>query len=532
MNKLLNRFQRLRDEHGFTLVYVMMFMLVGSAFAVAAWGSVNSDTRQTKSDKDSKTAYAAAESGLNWYLYRLNQDNGVWTDCDSPATLPDGSANPVNQPWNGVGTDPRRWRTMPGNGNASYTIELVPQSGTQCIPDSGAEASMLDSSGALTIRATGRVGNTKRTVVAQLKRSGFLDFLYFTDFETLDPIVYSIKGPANKANANCRVYRRAGRSSLCDDIVFANNDVIKGPFHTNDNFLACGSPTFGRNANDNVEVSDPAGFSAGCGGTATPNFLGTYTKGTPTLQMPPTNASIKDVALPAYRFSGKTRIQLNSSGTMNVWNAAAGLSNTSMAYPTNGVIYVDGTCSNVYDIVQDYNDPSCNGDVYVKGTYNKSLTIAAKRDVIAVGNIVKQGNVVLGLIGDGFVRVYHPVTPYPRTTQGSCTNNSGTTGSAANVWNIPGPTNVSIDAAIMSVQHSFIVDNYYCGAPLGTLTINGAIAQSLRGPVGTGGTTIATGYVKNYNYDDRFKVVNPPYFLDPVNSAWRLVRFNEQIPAT
>jgi hypothetical protein len=91
---------------------------------------------------------------------------------------------------------------------------------------------------------------------------------------------------------------------------------------------------------------------------------------------------------------------------------------------------------------------------------------------------------------------------------------------------------VRIDAAVMSVEHSFIVDNYYCGGTLGTLTVNGAIAQRLRGPVGTGGTTISTGYIKDYNYDDRFRVVNPPYFLDPVNSAWRLVRFNEQIPAS
>ena len=42
-----------------------------------------------------------------------------------------------------------------------------------------------------------------------------------------------------------------------------------------------------------------------------------------------------------------------------------------------------------------------------------------------------------------------------------------------------------IDAAILSLQHSFIVDNYNCGARLGTLTVNGAIAQKYRGPVGT-----------------------------------------------
>ena len=43
----------------------------------------------------------------------------------------------------------------------------------------------------------------------------------------------------------------------------------------------------------------------------------------------------------------------------------------------------------------------------------------------------------------------------------------------------------TIDAAILAINHSFIVDNYDCGSPLGTLTVNGAIAQKYRGAVGT-----------------------------------------------
>jgi len=124
---------------------------------------------------------------------------------------------------------------------------------------------------------------------------------------------------------------------------------------------------------------------------------------------------------------------------------------------------------------------------------------------------------MVGLIADGFVRVYHPV--------------SGTCGDTASGPYGPSIGSIEIDAAIMSVQHSFIVDNYNCGSPRGTLTVKGAIAQSFRGPVGTGGASIATGYVKNYNYDDRFRVANPPFFLDPVQSSWRKIRFTEQTPA-
>ena len=46
------------------------------------------------------------------------------------------------------------------------------------------------------------------------------------------------------------------------------------------------------------------------------------------------------------------------------------------------------------------------------------------------------------------------------------------------------PTNMIVDAAILSTKHSWIVDNYLCGAGLGTLTVWGSVAEFWRGPVG------------------------------------------------
>ena len=82
--------------------------------------------------------------------------------------------------------------------------------------------------------------------------------------------------------------------------------------------------------------------------------------------------------------------------------------------------------------------------------------------------------------------------------------------------------NPVIDAAILSTAHSFIVDNYACGKHLGELTVWGAIAQFWRGPVGTGSNS--TGYTKNYNYDERFKYLQPPDFLTPSSSQLKLDR--------
>ena len=49
--------------------------------------------------------------------------------------------------------------------------------------------------------------------------------------------------------------------------------------------------------------------------------------------------------------------------------------------------------------------------------------------------------------------------------------------------------------------------------------------QKFRGPVGTGsGGTISTGFLKDYWYDDRLRYRSPPYFLNPLKSAWEVIQ--------
>ena len=92
-------------------------------------------------------------------------------------------------------------------------------------------------------------------------------------------------------------------------------------------------------------------------------------------------------------------------------------------------------------------------------------------------------------------------------------------------------SSLRIDAAVLALNHSFIVDNFDCGAPIGGsppsggLVVNGVIAQLFRGTVGTtsGGSSV-TGYLKNYTYDDRLAVQQPPYLFDLASASWRVVR--------
>lgn len=519
-------------EQGFTTVIVMGTLLIVTATAFVAYDSVQSDIAPARSDQDRKEAYAAAEAGVNEYLFHLSQDNAYWSHCTS---VPQPA--PVNQPWNGSGADPRQWRTLPGS-TWRYTIELLPVNGYSQCTLAAPDKSMIDASTrTIRIRVTGRARGNTRSIVAVFKRRGFLDYVYYTDYETLDPAWYVrvVNGAPTSpdltawASANCATYYRQGRASKsytgtwfdalnvghpfttsCTEIQFVATDKVQGPFHTNDEIFACPGATFGRNSQDQIEVSAPSPGWRTCGGSGSPNWTGTLRTSSPLLTAPPSDSLLKTIVAPAYRFTGKTTIVLNGANmTVN---------GVSMALPSNGVIYVqNGLCGQGYIPYAPYTNAVGCGDVWLKGTYSSSLTIASEKDIIINGNVTHTNDALLGLIADNFVRVYHPTTG----TGASCVNSVGTM------------NNVTIDAAILSLQHSFTVDNYFCGTALSNLTVNGVIAQKFRGPVGTSsGGGVVTGYAKAYTYDDRLSFRSPPSFLDPVQSAWRINRQTEQVPAT
>jgi type II secretory pathway pseudopilin PulG len=523
---------RLRSQSGFTTVTLMGVLAVGGLLVAATFSAVDPDIGLSRQDQDSKQAYGAAEAGLQWYLNGLAKDNNYYVKCTAVPAPSTTETAPVNQRWSGLGPDTRKWRRLPGE-RAEYTVELLPAPGfTGCVE--GNQYSMVDPSGNMRVRVTGRSRNEYRTVLATLRRRNFIDFIYFTHFETLDPAAYS--NPAS-AEFNCGRFRdsRAGRG--CDEIRFVDADDIRGPMHTNDNALICGSPTFGRTRRDAIEINGPKPFvkDAGCGGNA--DVKGTLVHPAGTLGMPPSNGALRTIADISYRFTGMTLIELSGSqmlvrnkarfgnldindsdqdgdGTLKlVGNAVA------MPLPPNGVLYASNAlagCTAGYDRDQDYRSlPIGCGDIWLKGSHLQDLTIAADNDIVIHGPVTRGNDgLLLGLIANNFVRVYHPVSS-------DCDDDlTGTL------------ENLKIQAAILALQHSFLVDNWRCGDDLGDLTVDGAIAQKYRGPVGTGsGGNVSTGYSKDYIYNDRLRYREPPYFLDPEQAAWRIARQSEQARA-
>lgn len=545
--------RRLADESGMTMVVVMGVLLVATLFSVAALAAADGDIGQSRADIDRKQAYAAAEAGINDYMSRLNQDSNYWTNCTNVA-----APAPVNQRFVRTSTaqaDPRKWRKLPNSVEADYTIELIPANGTSACDPSNPAGTMIDTNtGSFSIRATGRSSPqgtgtpVYRSVTAKFRRKGFLDFLYFTDLETSDPEFFRANATQySAALTECIKYERNGRPSgyPCSDITFIGGDVVRGPLHTNDRLLIAGSPVFGRNTNDEIETvakdgrPNPEGPAWEPNGAGTPNFVGKFVSGAPKMELPPTNAQLQQLA--SWVFTGDTQLKFSGGNvTITTYEQTSPynpiVETRSLTDPGfNGVIYVKaGTCGapgtrqNPYpagisgdDPVKDATNVGC-ANLWVSGQYSRSMTLASAGDVIVEADedtgsgtggkgIRRNGDVIMGLIADNFIRTYHP-----------CNSSSG---------NLPGTENdIQIDAALLSLNHSFTVDNYGCGARLGTLTVNGAIAQKFRGPVGQFGST-PHGYTKNYNYDDRLLYRSPPYFLDPVQSAWRTVSYTEESKA-
>ena len=517
------RLARLREERGFTMLVVIGVLFVSGLLMTAAFTAAEGDVHLTKNDTNAKKAYYAAQAGVSEYAFHLNADFNYWTYCTSGAAASNKALNLAGSTTNKA--------VVPGSSEEEYAIQLLPAS-TAPSTDKKCDTAnpvgtMIQSGGAnggtFRIESTGYSGKEKRTILATFAHTSFLNFLYYTQYETLDPATYEPAKPECEAFHTEREKLGVG----CVNIQFVNGDVVNGPIHTEDTVSICSTPTFGRGPEDRIEFQRGT-IAGGSGCTDNPTYLGTLIpeEEVPQIEPPPSNTALKATA--GLKYTGKTIIVLEGT-SMKVTNK--GSTNT-VAYPSNGVIYVSNeTCGTSY---KPYNpsytaDTGC-GNVYVKGNYETSLTIGAENDIVINGNLKPpveasgepSTNAVLGLIANNFVRVYHPVGS---GTDSAKECKAANRNAAEDPLGWGSQSNIEIYAAILAVNHSFIVDNFSCGAPLGKLTLHGAVAQVFRGTVGThSGETVVSGYNKNYSYDERLEVESPPYFLNPITASWAVKR--------
>jgi hypothetical protein len=587
-------------EEGVALIMVLGVIGVMSLVIFTAVYLTVGTLNKSDNDQDWNAALAAAFGGLEEYQNRLAEEPG-YVQYGNPASG-FSSTSTVHLPtttnlafglgatgtW-AVAHGPDLPDGSPGPDLFHYRYEV--------------DNSTYSATGNIRLRATGQVGAQTRSVVADVRQDGFIDYVYFTDYEYQDPT--SVSPAPSPACATVHNWEGSGRTSACR-IYFLTGDAVHGPLHSNDSLFICGGTTF----DSTITTSKPGGgYSGGSGATGCTTSTPTFTGGAPVfakaMPMPATNGELiketrtdisDEVPRPGCLYTGPTMITFLTNGKMTVkspWtkvvnisnalgtsgdNSAAGIARcgsvsdlksaagATIDVPENNVVYVqniplsgdngattadtqttltsqtkngvlmckkpDGTIigngstsANSYPYAQNVvgypvnggtsattEKPlvigtgatasyGCrNGDVFVSGTNaGGAITIAAQNYIYVTADLT-YGNVdtdMTGLVGQNAVWVYNPV------------NNNSTPSYMISAGDR------TVKAAILSVQHTFAVQNYTIG-DRGTLTVYGSIAQKFRGIVSSG----TNGYTKSYSYDPRFRHTAPPKFLSPVTTTY------------
>jgi hypothetical protein len=587
VNTIRRRLSAVDREGGFVLIMALGIGMVLLFLVVAATTFSVSDMTKTRTDEDSTGALAAAYAGVDEYESRLAGDSsyGQYGNPLSKFTIATGSsviapaATSANDAFDV--TKGGKWTYVSGSDKtASFRYEV--------------DNSHFASAGQLRLRVTGRVDNVTRSVIANLKGKGFIDFLYFTDYEIQDPaLTLNSSGVTTCPNPKHAWEQTTARVG-CQEITFNGGDKLDGPVHSNDVMHICSATFTGAVTSSNPKSpyykatigADTSGATgSSCGGQT---FSGGAPKYLSSMTIPPTNQNMQNetrtddaqnVPRPGCLYTGPTKITFTSDGYMTVLSPytkytqtgpnvapATGVTLENCGVPgpsglasatgqkipalASNLIYVQGVPGTATD--PNYTAPSVSpwptspypgcksnsgtlvgngigfpystgsvaagnlknesapstaygcrvGDVFVSGVVTGRVTIAAANYVYVTGNVT-YGNAttdMLGLVGGAAVWVWNPVS-----TAGTIMLTD---------------TDRTIDAAILSVNDTFTVQNYNVGPARGYLYVVGAIAQRYRGVVSQAG-----GYIKRYSYDSRFKATAPPKFLAPVSTTYGVTAY-------
>jgi len=132
-----------RNDLGFALPLVLLFGSFFIAVAVAVMSFAVGNIRQAKQQEVSTSALAAAEAGINYYLWHLSHD---------PEDYKDGTGQPDNPPYGPYVHD---YKDSQGNVIGKFTLYITP-------PSQGSNVVTVESEGEITGQPK------KRKVVAQL----------------------------------------------------------------------------------------------------------------------------------------------------------------------------------------------------------------------------------------------------------------------------------------------------------------------------------------------------------------------------
>ncbi|MBE7195616.1 MAG: hypothetical protein INR66_24460, partial [Gordonia polyisoprenivorans] len=224
-----------RDDRGVALAAVLVMGMVLTAMIATSVLMSTSGAVKSGSDRDAGNAMAAAFAGLAQYQSNITNNNNYWNYGRSTAfTGSSVFAGTNSDPAFGVSTSDA-WASVPNSGGTeSFRYEV--------------DNSVFAATGALRVRVTGRAGAVTKSIVATLKGTGFIDYLYFTDYESSNPDITGETQPGDSSQTCVSQHVTDpdyDATEACKQVQFISKDILRGPVRTNDKFLICGA-TFQR----------------------------------------------------------------------------------------------------------------------------------------------------------------------------------------------------------------------------------------------------------------------------------------------
>ncbi|WP_236120598.1 type IV pilus modification PilV family protein [Cellulomonas palmilytica] len=315
------------DEQGSTLVVVVGTMLILGMLAMTGLAYTISSQRFARYDQDYSAAMAAAQSGVEDFISRINRMDayGYTPDCSNPAWRGPMPSSSNSCGWN-PSTTPGWSPVEPGQTNPAAPHFHYAIDGSQ------------RAQGTYRLVVTGRVNDTFRTIDTTVGKGGSTDYVYYTDFESADPANVQAYGPGGTSVVACGSLgsgsasywhsspSRSGKG--CTEITFIGGDELDGEVFTNDTMLGTSyggkKPSFLKQVWTadrkcaNATASSSSWESNCMRSGSVGNFNGIKPKYHDPLYLPDNSAAF--ASTPGCHYYGSTRIVFNANGTMTVWN--------------------------------------------------------------------------------------------------------------------------------------------------------------------------------------------------------------------
>lgn len=554
---------RPRRPRAWALTATVTLMLTLATMVVAAVGALELERATARRSDATAAARVVGLGGADELWARLLEDPRLVDrlaagELDHPAVGTDG----------GAGFDHWRWARLEGGTPvACVTAAGAPDLTHDCYH---VDIDGVDATGGTGVRgAAGDVGFAVRSValtvttrtscsgrardcvyrafVVRLRERRYFDYLYFTQYNTLDPALYPAQTTTGynraAARANCADrYARPtgttpGRGPGCVSVAYqgesdvdGRRDVVVGPVYTADDWInTCGNPYFGGTVsvvggNGGLPHRPvPTDMDPGCA-ASDPEFAGDpgYVVGAARLTLPAATtaaATFHALAPPEYRLI-----------------AAEGATVTLTLRIVGNETFVDvaGTTNG-----QDRSGPAAlrlprSGVIYVGGAAGQPVHARISGEMVGKLSVYATGD--LTIAGDLRYGDFTPADP-DRTDSVL----GLTAGGAVVIAPAEAGTTRTVHAVLLSVERAVFTQGWdtptFAPGTAPRLAFFGAIAgkyQPVLGGYDAVSGQLVAGYRKDLTWDRRFaeELLQPPYLLSTNQSRWDRLDVSEVPPRT